>query len=114
MNSLQALGSTVQCCAPRIPSLLASRGCLARRPLTAIVRAGVDERSIVGEVHFVFPCMLLRERQWWAGCVGGGGYDVPGSPQDFGARDPTPGELASNFTDKVLGNYDTAHIIRCC
>lgn len=32
--------------------------------------------------------------------------------QDFGARDPTPGELASNFSDKVLGNFDTEHIIR--
>ena len=31
---------------------------------------------------------------------------------NFGARDPTPGELASNFSDKVLGNYDTAHIIK--
>ena len=31
---------------------------------------------------------------------------------DFGARDPKPGELESNFSDKVLGNWDTAHIIR--
>lgn len=31
---------------------------------------------------------------------------------NFGARDPTPGEIASNFTDKVLGNWDTAHIIK--
>ncbi len=34
------------------------------------------------------------------------------SAQDFGARDPTAGEIASNFTDKVLGNADTSHIIR--
>jgi hypothetical protein len=33
--------------------------------------------------------------------------------QDFGSRDPTPGELASNFSDKVVGNWDTSHIIRC-
>jgi hypothetical protein len=32
--------------------------------------------------------------------------------QDFGARDATPGEIASNFGDKVLGNYDTEHIIK--
>ena len=32
--------------------------------------------------------------------------------QDFGARDPTAGELASNFSDKVLGNWDTEHIIK--
>ncbi|KAH7619111.1 hypothetical protein Ndes2526B_g06064 [Nannochloris sp. 'desiccata'] len=32
--------------------------------------------------------------------------------EDFGARDPTAGELASNFSEKVLGNYDTEHIIR--
>ena len=33
-------------------------------------------------------------------------------PMDFGARDPTAGEIASNFSEKVLGNWDTAHIIR--
>jgi hypothetical protein len=32
--------------------------------------------------------------------------------QNFGARDPTAGELASNFSDKVLGNWDTEHIIK--
>lgn len=32
--------------------------------------------------------------------------------QGFGARDPRPEELASNFSDKVLGHYDTAHIVR--
>lgn len=32
--------------------------------------------------------------------------------QNFGARDPTAGELASNFSDKVLGNFDTEHIIK--
>jgi 4a-hydroxytetrahydrobiopterin dehydratase len=32
--------------------------------------------------------------------------------QNFGARDPTAGEIASNFGDKVLGNWDTEHIIK--
>lgn len=32
--------------------------------------------------------------------------------QDFGARDAFPAELESNFSDKVLGNYDTEHIIK--
>ena len=32
--------------------------------------------------------------------------------ENFGARDPTAGELASNFSDKVLGNFDTEHIIK--
>ena len=32
--------------------------------------------------------------------------------QNFGARDATAGEIESNFTDKVLGNADTSHIIR--
>jgi len=32
--------------------------------------------------------------------------------QDFGARDPTAGELGSNFGEKVLGNYNTEHIIK--
>ena len=110
MSRLQAIGSTVQCAAPRIPTLLASRGCLARRAFLAVVRAGVDERSIVGEVNLVPPHTCMSS--------GGGrcallGYTAFGILQDFGARDPTPGELASNFTDKVLGNWDTAHIIRC-
>lgn len=39
---------------------------------------------------------------------------LPASPgrKDFGARDPTAGELGSNFGDKVLGNYNTEHIIK--
>ena len=38
---------------------------------------------------------------------------TPDAPlQNFGARDPTAGETESNFTDKVLGNADTSHIIR--
>jgi 4a-hydroxytetrahydrobiopterin dehydratase len=32
--------------------------------------------------------------------------------QDFGARDPTAGEIGSNFGENVLGNYDTEHIIK--
>lgn len=32
--------------------------------------------------------------------------------EDFGARDPTAGEIGSNFGEKVLGNYDTEHIIK--
>jgi hypothetical protein len=34
------------------------------------------------------------------------------APQNFGARDPTAGELGSNFGEKVLGNYNTEHIIK--
>lgn len=33
--------------------------------------------------------------------------------EDFGARDPFAGEIESNFGEKVLGNSDTEHIIRC-
>lgn len=32
--------------------------------------------------------------------------------ENFGARDPTAGEVASNFADKVLGNFNTEHIIK--
>lgn len=32
--------------------------------------------------------------------------------QDFGARDPFASELESNFCEKVLGNFNTEHIIR--
>lgn len=32
--------------------------------------------------------------------------------EDFGARDPYAAELESNFGDKVLGNWNTDHIIK--
>lgn len=32
--------------------------------------------------------------------------------QEFGARDPTAGEIGSGFGNKPLGNYDTSHVIR--
>ncbi|XP_047327179.1 probable pterin-4-alpha-carbinolamine dehydratase, chloroplastic [Impatiens glandulifera] len=38
----------------------------------------------------------------------GGDHDMLG---DFGARDPFPAEIASNFGDKVLGNVSTEHKI---
>jgi 4a-hydroxytetrahydrobiopterin dehydratase len=31
---------------------------------------------------------------------------------EFGARDPFAAEVESNFSEKVLGNYDTSHVIR--
>ena len=31
--------------------------------------------------------------------------------QEFGARDPTAGEVGSGFGKKPLGNADTSHII---
>jgi len=34
------------------------------------------------------------------------------NPQDFGARDPFAAEIESNFGEKVLGNYNTDHIIK--
>lgn len=32
--------------------------------------------------------------------------------EDFGARDPTVGEIETGFGEKVLGNYNTEHIIK--
>jgi 4a-hydroxytetrahydrobiopterin dehydratase len=32
--------------------------------------------------------------------------------QNFGARDPFAAEIESNFGDKVLGHYNTDHIIK--
>eukprot|EP00200_Dunaliella_tertiolecta_P005958 CAMPEP_0202355044 /NCGR_PEP_ID=MMETSP1126-20121109/10098_1 /ASSEMBLY_ACC=CAM_ASM_000457 /TAXON_ID=3047 /ORGANISM="Dunaliella tertiolecta, Strain CCMP1320" /LENGTH=226 /DNA_ID=CAMNT_0048947585 /DNA_START=216 /DNA_END=896 /DNA_ORIENTATION=- len=48
------------------------------------------------------------------------GWDNPDSAQgekalfgeDFGARDPFAGEIESNFGEKVLGNFDTEHVIK--
>ncbi|KAL6774192.1 RAF2 [Auxenochlorella protothecoides x Auxenochlorella symbiontica] len=31
---------------------------------------------------------------------------------DFGARDPFPGEIATNFTEKSFGNENTEHLIK--
>lgn len=39
------------------------------------------------------------------------GLDIEGD-NDFGARDPTAGEVGSGFGSKSLGNWDTAHVIR--
>jgi hypothetical protein len=33
--------------------------------------------------------------------------------QDFGARDATPGEKESNFSEKALYHYDTDHLTMC-
>jgi hypothetical protein len=38
--------------------------------------------------------------------------DPLGPRQDFGARDATAGELASNFGENTLGNWDTSHIVK--
>jgi hypothetical protein len=32
--------------------------------------------------------------------------------QDFGARDPTIGEIESDFANKTLWNWDTSHLTR--
>lgn len=32
--------------------------------------------------------------------------------ENFGARDPFAAEIESNFGEKVLGNYNTEHIIK--
>lgn len=32
--------------------------------------------------------------------------------QNFGARDPFAGEIETNFGEKVLGNYNTEHLIK--
>ena len=39
-------------------------------------------------------------------------YHTHDMMQDFGARDPTAGEVGSGFGSKSLGNWDTAHVIR--
>lgn len=33
--------------------------------------------------------------------------------QDMGARDPTIGEIESDFAEKNLWNWDTDHLTRC-
>jgi hypothetical protein len=60
------------------------------------------ERSIMGEVRW------LSFFAWRHSATS----DAALQPQDFGARDPTAGELGSNFGEKVLGNWNTEHIIK--
>lgn len=65
---------------------------------------------------------ILQRRVYSKNNVGRGSLQVtagldPGAEralvgEDFGARDPTAGEIESNFTEKVLGNWDTEHIIK--
>ncbi|XP_068651216.1 probable pterin-4-alpha-carbinolamine dehydratase, chloroplastic [Aristolochia californica] len=51
----------------------------------------------------IIPCQKQNSHQCFAL-----GTDLLG---DFGARDPFPQEIESNFGDKVLGNGDTGHRI---
>jgi 4a-hydroxytetrahydrobiopterin dehydratase len=60
--------------------------------------------------HFHLPVAVrdrLRRRQTWTR-ICALGTDLLG---DFGARDPFPEELESNFGEKVLGSVDTEHKI---
>lgn len=40
------------------------------------------------------------------------GFEKTFFGEDFGARDPTPGEIGSNFGEKIVMNWDTEHIIK--
>ncbi|KAF8062020.1 DJ1B [Scenedesmus sp. PABB004] len=40
------------------------------------------------------------------------GFEKAMFGEDFGARDPTPGEIGSNFGEKIVMNWDTEHIIK--
>eukprot|EP00775_Hariotina_reticulata_P004129 gene4129-4376_t len=40
------------------------------------------------------------------------GFEKAMFGEDWGARDPTPGELGSNFGEKIVMNWDTEHIIK--
>ncbi|GFH27634.1 uncharacterized protein HaLaN_25991, partial [Haematococcus lacustris] len=72
---------------------LCARGCTTRRlPTRSPVRT-----VLVRSTGWADPAATNAEKTLFG--------------DDFGARDPTAGELASNFSEKVLGNYDTAHII---
>ncbi|KAJ9523719.1 hypothetical protein QJQ45_020141 [Haematococcus lacustris] len=73
---------------------LCARGCTTRRlPTRSPVRT-----VLVRSTGWADPAATNAEKTLFG--------------DDFGARDPTAGELASNFSEKVLGNYDTAHIIK--
>ena len=91
-----------------------------RMPQRSCRIRAIDERQLLGEVGSrllgqttdtaggtpeSWSCSThsLRCNDW---------KEVAAHLQDFGARDPTAGEVASNFTDRVLGNADTSHIIR--
>lgn len=43
---------------------------------------------------------------------GGAGAEKAFFGEDFGARDPYAAEIESNFGEKVLGNWNTDHIIK--
>ncbi|KXZ55031.1 hypothetical protein GPECTOR_3g192 [Gonium pectorale] len=54
---------------------------------------------------------ILCSRQA-GGDIRGSGFEKAAFGENFGARDPFAGEIATNFGENVLGNYNTEHIIK--
>jgi 4a-hydroxytetrahydrobiopterin dehydratase len=75
------------------------------------VQAAASTSSRVGA-----PVPTLRSnraaRSVRVGLTGGAAGEKALFGEDFGARDPYAAEIESNFGEKVLGNYNTDHIIK--
>ncbi|KAG9452490.1 hypothetical protein H6P81_005394 [Aristolochia fimbriata] len=72
--------------------------CASTLSLSSAVSVGFRLPSLI-----ILPCRRQSSHQCFSM-----GPDLLG---DFGARDPFPQEIESNFADKVLGNVDTEHRI---
>ncbi|CAA3022945.1 pterin-4-alpha-carbinolamine dehydratase [Olea europaea subsp. europaea] len=77
---------------------MASTTHLPFSPLLSIFKNPIKKSQVV--VSFTKPRLQVK--------IHATGTDMVG---DFGARDPFPAEIESNFTEKVLGNVDTEHKI---
>ncbi|GIL55619.1 hypothetical protein Vafri_11154 [Volvox africanus] len=57
-------------------------------------------------------CRLVTVNSQAGGDVRGAKMEKGLFGENFGARDPFAGEVATNFGENVLGNYNTEHIIK--
>ncbi|KAL2526945.1 Transcriptional coactivator/pterin dehydratase [Abeliophyllum distichum] len=77
---------------------MASTTHLPFSPLLSLSKNPIEKSQTL--VYFTRPRISLKTHATGTDLVG-----------DFGARDPFPAEIESNFGDKVLGNVDTEHKI---
>lgn len=89
--------------------------------------SGLSARHIVAQQlksaqprHFKAPrlsickvtCSGFSTQHGGAGMLGGGARDANNAVGDFGARDPTAGEIETGFASKQTSHYDTDHVLK--
>lgn len=114
--------STMVPCAQAPPSLHSLSGASLRSPWQKLARLQ-EPTHVQGQLALLCGASASRAGEGGLGSVGTRPKRgaMPGvvsvraigrDPNDFGARNPRPDELESNFGDKTLGNWDTEHKIK--